>query len=73
MSADLANNAWEIRFGNKRRRIDRELLAAVERQIALEERPIPDTIKPMPPIALNCEERNRIARAFGRQLQPAPG
>ena len=38
MGADPAKNDWELRFGNKRRRIDRDLLAEAERQIAREER-----------------------------------
>ena len=66
MGADPAKNDWELRFGNKRRRIDRDLLAEAERQIAREERLIPDTPNAKPPRALNGEELNRIARAFGR-------
>jgi hypothetical protein len=66
MGADPAKNDWELRFGNKRRRIDRDLLAEAERQIAREERLIPDTPSPTPPRALNGEELSRIARAFGR-------
>ena len=62
------NAEWESRFGAIRQAKDRDLLAKCEAQIALEERPIPDTIKPMPPIALNGEEINRIARAFGRPI-----
>ena len=34
MNSDPAKNDWELRFGNKRRRIDRDLLAEAERQIA---------------------------------------
>ena len=37
MGADPAKNDWEHRFGNKRRHIDRDLLAEAERQIAREE------------------------------------
>jgi hypothetical protein len=66
MNSDPAKNDWELRFGNKRRRIDRDLLAEAERQIAREERLIPDTPNPTPPRALNGEELSRIARAFGR-------
>ena len=66
MNSNPAKNDWELRFGNKRRRIDRDLLAETERQIAREERPIPDTPNPTPPRALNGEKLNRIARAFGR-------
>jgi hypothetical protein len=69
MGADPAKSDWEIRFGNKRRRIDRELLANCEAQLAAEERRIPGAIKPMPPIDLNGEERKRIALAFGRPPQ----
>ena len=55
-------NDWERRYGRRRREIDRALLAAVERQIGLEE-------------AVAClaaadreavEARERLARAFGR-------
>jgi hypothetical protein len=66
MNSNPAKNDWELRFGNERRRIDRDLLAEAERQIAREERLIPDTPNPTPPRALNGEELNRIARAFGR-------
>ena len=66
------NAEWESRFGAIRQAKDRDLLADCERRIALEERPIPDTIKPMPPIALNDEEINRIARAFGRPPNANP-
>ena len=59
-------NQWEKEFGRKRRRTDRDLLAEAERQIAREERLIPDTPNPTPPRALHGEELSRIARAFGR-------
>ena len=51
MNSNPAKNDWELRFGNKRRLIDRDLLAEAERQIAREERLIPDTPNPTPPRA----------------------
>ena len=55
-------NDWERRYGRRRRAIDRELLAELERQIGLE-----DAIAGL--AAADREElerRARLARAFGR-------
>ena len=59
-------NAWEKIYGARRRAIDRKLLAAMEREIANEEklRAKEQTYNPAP--CIDDEERARIARAFGR-------
>jgi hypothetical protein len=64
-------NDWQTRFGAKRRAIDRALLAECERAIGLEEKSAPQQPKTeTPPSAANSglSERDRIARAFGRQI-----
>ena len=64
-------NSWAARYGRRRRAIDKAILQEAERRLEAEEkaaRPIPDTINPRRPIALNGEEINRIARAFGRPI-----
>ena len=53
---------WERRFGRRRREIDRALLAAVERQIGLEE--LVEGLAAAEREGL--ERRERLARAFGR-------
>jgi hypothetical protein len=55
-------NDWERRFGRRRREIDRKLLEALERQIALEE--LVAELGARDREAL--ERRERLARAFGR-------
>jgi hypothetical protein len=58
-------NEWERRYGRRRREIDRQLLAELERQIGLE-----DAIAELG--ARDREElerRERLARAFGRQAE----
>jgi hypothetical protein len=71
-------NGWEAKFGARRRAIDRELLAEVERQITAQERATlaqngrlaseatqtPKAIELAS--SLNSDQRTRIARAFGR-------
>lgn len=64
-------NSWASLYGARRRAIDKAILQECEHQIAREEPPIPDAATPMPPIALNDEELNRIARAFGRRRNDA--
>jgi hypothetical protein len=67
----MTGPTWEQRFGDRRRAIDRKILAECERQIAREER-----AAPIPPIDPDTErrridrdaERQRIALAFGRPL-----
>ena len=63
-------NLWEKTFGASRRAKDRALLAALEREIANEEklRANPRQSSPIdvPPAELNEAEKRRIARAFGR-------
>jgi hypothetical protein len=61
-------NQWEKEFGAARRRIDRRLLAELERSIPAVERIAfaPATTSPIPQSALDARER--IARAFGRPL-----
>jgi hypothetical protein len=49
-------NDWQSRFGARRRAKDKALLAALEKQIAAEDRQ-------------QDAERKRIAQAFGRPLQ----
>ena len=51
-------NDWERRFGRRRRAIDRALLEALERQIALEE----ETREAV-------ERREALARVFGRPVE----
>ena len=55
-------NDWERRYGRRRRAIDRELLAAVERQIGLEEAVAGLAAREREAV----EARERLARAFGR-------
>jgi hypothetical protein len=54
-------NDWERKFGNARRRIDKKLLAELERQIAKEERALARG-------ADRNDASRRIALAFGRPL-----
>ena len=61
-------NQWQSRYGARRSEIDRKLLAALEKQIASEERATsPDAINPIPSIDRDAERR-QIALAFGRPL-----
>jgi hypothetical protein len=68
-------NHWQKQFGARRREIDRQLLAQCEAAIALEEAGGPPTAKNQtPPSAASAEapldeERQRIARAFGRPVK----
>lgn len=66
----MKQNQWATLFGAKRRATDRALLAALEREIANEEklRANPRQSSPIdvPPAELNEAEKRRIARAFGR-------
>jgi hypothetical protein len=55
----MKKNTWASLFGASRRAKDRKLLEALERDIANEER-APRVERD------NKEERERIARAFGR-------
>jgi hypothetical protein len=50
-------NEWQHRFGAKRRAMDRALLAEFERELSREEKAA-------------AAERQRIAQAFGRPLDP---
>ena len=61
-------NTWQRMFGARRRATDRALLAALEREIANEEklRASPRAPIDIPPAELNEAEKRRIARAFGR-------
>ena len=59
-------NQWEKVFGAERRRKDRALLAALEREIADEEKLRAKQAKENPAPCPSDEERFRIARAFGR-------
>jgi hypothetical protein len=62
-------NSWLARYGEKRRAIDRTILAEVERSIRQEETSfVQAAINPVPPVN-NDAERERIARAFGRPLR----
>jgi hypothetical protein len=54
-------NTWEKLYGAKRRAIDRKLLAALERDIANEER-APRLERE------NKDAREAIAKAFGRPI-----
>jgi hypothetical protein len=76
-------NEWEARHGKRRRKIDRDLLAEVEAQIAREERSIiadktsriyPGDEKPHARFVDETAprgdtEREHIALAFGRPLR----
>jgi hypothetical protein len=67
-------NHWQKLHGARRRAIDRKILAEAEAAIALEEARSSHTAKnETPPSATACEapdeERQRIARAFGRPVQ----
>jgi hypothetical protein len=59
-------NNWLSLFGAKRRATDRALLAAMEREIANEEKLRAAEAKKNPAPVISDEERFRIARAFGR-------
>ena len=59
-------NMWEKLHGASRRRKDRALLAALEREIAQAERAAAKFAKENPAPCVSDEERFRIARAFGR-------
>ena len=64
-------NEWERLYGAKRRAIDRALLAECEAAIALEEKSgVSEPKTEIPPSAAvsGLSERDRIARAFGRQV-----
>lgn len=73
----MRKNDWQLKFGAKRRAIDRALLAECERQIALEMAcgdgagaPKANSGCQTPPQSETAasEARNAIARAFGRPL-----
>ena len=59
-------NYWQQMFGAKRRATDKALLAAMEREIANEEKLRAAEAKKHPAPVISDEERIRIARAFGR-------
>lgn len=59
-------NLWQQTFGASRRAKDRALLAAMEHEIANEERLRAAEAKKNPAPVISDEERFRIARAFGR-------
>ena len=59
-------NFWQQTFGASRRAKDRALLAAMEREIANEEKLRAAEAKKNPAPVISDEERFRIARAFGR-------
>jgi hypothetical protein len=62
-------NEWASRFGAKRKEIDRRILAEVERQIAAEEAAaLQHKADSAHAQWLEDEDRERIARAFGRPL-----
>jgi hypothetical protein len=61
-------NEWTIRFGASRKAKDKALLAALEAEIANEERLRARQAKENPAPCVNDEERARIARAFGRSI-----
>ena len=63
-------NEGTVRFGAKRRAIDRALLAAAEAAIALEEKSAPQHPKTETPpsAAISDDPRAAIARAFGRPV-----
>ena len=56
----MKKNFWQTIFGDSRRRTDKALLASLERDIADGERLAAKNAK------LDNDERQRIARAFGR-------
>jgi hypothetical protein len=56
----------DIRFGASRRAKDKALLAALEREIADEEKLRAKQAKGQPAPCVSDEERARISRAFGR-------
>lgn len=65
----MKRNSWASRFGAKRRAIDKAILAAAERQIALEEaQTAPEAKRPSAAIS-EPSARDRIAAAFGRTVQ----
>ena len=59
-------NAWATMFGASRRANDKALLAALEKEIANEEKLRAAEAKKNPAPCISDEERFRIARAFGR-------
>jgi hypothetical protein len=59
-------NEWTIRFGAIRKAKDKALLAALEKEIADEERLRAKQAKLDPAPCVSEEERARISRAFGR-------
>ena len=59
-------NEWTIRFGAIRKAKDKALLAALEKEIADEEKLRAKEAKANPAPCVSEEERVRIARAFGR-------
>ena len=59
-------NFWEVQFGAIRRAKDKALLAALEKEIADEEKLRAKQAKANPAPCVSEEERVRIARAFGR-------
>ena len=65
-------NDWQTCFGAKRRAADRALLAECERAIGLEEsaglQPAKTSQQPSAAVSGLILERDRIARAFGRQI-----
>ena len=61
-------NEWTIRFGAIRKAKDKALLAALEKEIADEERLRAKQAKANPAPCSTEEERVRIARAFGRPI-----
>ena len=61
-------NYWQTMFGAKRRASDKALLAALEREIANEEKLRAKQAKENPAPCPSDEERFRIARAFGRPI-----
>ena len=62
-----SQNEWQACYSGRRRAIDKALLEECERQIAQEERSIPDPVNPTPPVDRD-DMRLAIARAFGRPI-----
>ena len=63
-------NDWQMRFGARRRAIDRAILAECERAIGLKERAGLHTAKTSqrPSAAVSEDPRAAICRAFGRPV-----
>ena len=61
-------NEWTIRFGAIRKAKDKALLAALEKEIADEEKLRAKQAKLDPAACVSEEERVRISRAFGRPI-----